>query len=73
MFGMTHDQIEATVTVNYPKLLKRAGMIAIHPTEHWLIPYSTFQKPEDLLTMQPLRLINQNFLPKQWLKTMALH
>ncbi|CAO3634393.1 unnamed protein product [Mucor fragilis] len=24
MFGMTHDQIEATVTVNYPKLLKRA-------------------------------------------------
>ncbi|GAN02587.1 ribonuclease P complex subunit Pop2 [Mucor ambiguus] len=24
MFGMTHDQIEATVTVNYPRLLKRA-------------------------------------------------
>ncbi|KAI8049430.1 RNase P subunit p30-domain-containing protein [Gilbertella persicaria] len=25
MFGMTHDQIEATVTVNYPRLLKKAG------------------------------------------------
>ncbi|KAI8350153.1 RNase P subunit p30-domain-containing protein [Blakeslea trispora] len=24
MFGMTHDQIEATITVNYPKLLKKA-------------------------------------------------
>ncbi|KAG2209881.1 hypothetical protein INT46_005162 [Mucor plumbeus] len=24
MFGMTHDQIEATVTINYPRLLKRA-------------------------------------------------
>lgn len=70
---MTHDQIEATVTVNYPKLLKRAGMIAIHPMKHRLISCSIFQKPEDLLTMQPLRLINQNFLPKQRLKTMALH
>ena len=25
MFGMTHDQIEATITVNYPRLLKKAG------------------------------------------------
>lgn len=24
MFGMTHDQIEATLTVNYPRLLKKA-------------------------------------------------
>lgn len=29
MFGMTHDQIEATVTVNYPRLLKRAGMFVV--------------------------------------------
>lgn len=32
MFGMTHDQIEATVTINYPRLLKRAGTFIIRTT-----------------------------------------
>jgi hypothetical protein len=27
MYGMTQDQIEATVTINYTKLLKKSGTI----------------------------------------------
>lgn len=43
MFGMTQDQMEESLSVNYPRLLKKAGKFENHPQQQ--------QKKIELLTI----------------------